>query len=48
MRFVRDAGATGTVEWLVVAVIVVAVVGSVLLSLAHSVSDKLEQIANGL
>lgn len=48
MGFIRDAGATGTVEWLVVAVIVIAVVGSVLLALAHSVGDKLEQIASGL
>lgn len=48
MEFLRSTWGTGTVEWLVVAAIVVTVVGSVLLALAHGVGDKLEQIANNL
>lgn len=48
MEFLRDARGTGTVEWIVVAAIVVAVVGSVLLALARGIGDRLEQIANNL
>lgn len=48
MEFLKSTWGTGTVEWLIVAAIVVAVIGSVLLALVHSIGARLERIANNL
>lgn len=48
MNFLRDKSGTSTVEWLVIAVIIVAVVGGILLTLFDTIQSKLTDINDAL
>jgi len=48
MRFFWGARATASLEWLVVAVVIVAVVGATLLGVFDAVRDKLAAIRDSL
>lgn len=48
MRFLRGKSGTSTVEWLIVGVIIVAVVGGALLALFGTLQVKFEDINNDL
>ena len=48
MRFLRNVSGQSLVEWLVVAVIIVAVVGAVLLALFTTLSGKLQAVNDAL
>jgi len=48
MSFLAGRKAQGTVEWLVVAAILVAVVGAVLLSLFETLRDRLQAVSDAL
>lgn len=48
MRFLTGTGSQSAVEWLVVAVIIVAVVGGMIWSIHQSLADKLEAYNDAL
>jgi len=48
MRFLKNTSGQSLVEWLVVAVIIVAVVGAVLLTLFTTLSSKLQAVNDAL
>ena len=48
MRFLRGIRATASLEWLVVAVVIVAVIGAILLGVFDAVRDKLAAIRDSL
>ncbi|MGC8946377.1 MAG: hypothetical protein ACP5N6_09500 [Anaerolineae bacterium] len=48
MQFLKSAWGTATMEWLIVAAIVVSLIGTILFSLAQAIGNRLESIANGL
>lgn len=48
MRFVAEQSGQSMVEWLVIAIILVAVVGSVLIALFTTLSGKLQGINDAL
>lgn len=48
MRFLKQQAGQSMVEWLVIAIILVAVVGSVLIALFTTLSGKLQGINDAL
>ncbi len=48
MTFLRKQSGQGMIEWLVVTVIIVAVIGVVLLTLFGTLSGKLQDVNNAL
>ena len=48
MRFMRDQKGTDTLEWLVVAVIIVAIIGGAILALTGTIKSRLEAINDAL
>jgi Flp pilus assembly pilin Flp len=48
MTFLNSTRGSTAVEWLVVAVIIVAVVGSVILSISDALADKLTEYHDAL
>jgi Flp pilus assembly pilin Flp len=48
MKFLRDTQAQNAVEWLIVAAILVAVVGGIILTIAESLADKLTEYNDAL
>ena len=48
MEFMRDQKGTNTLEWLVVAVIIVANIGGAILALTDTIKSRLEAINDAL
>ncbi|MBO9369928.1 MAG: hypothetical protein J7575_02385 [Chloroflexi bacterium] len=48
MRFLREARATASLEWLIVAVVIVAVIGATLLGVFDAVRNRLAAIRDSL
>ncbi len=48
MRFLSETRGQGLVEWLVAAVIIIAVVGGTLLAIANTLENRLEAVNDGL
>jgi Flp pilus assembly pilin Flp len=48
MRFLRDTRSQNAVEWLLVVVIVVAVVGGIIVTIAESLATKLTEYNDAL
>ncbi len=48
MQFLRDRRGTNTIEWMVVAVIIVAIVGGAIVALSDTIKTRLEAINNAL
>ncbi len=48
MRFIQESGATASLEWLAVAVVIIAVIGAVLWGVFGAVRDKLAAIRDSL
>jgi hypothetical protein len=48
MRFIQESSATASLEWLAVAVVIIAVIGAVLWGVFGAVRDKLAAIRDSL